>query len=107
MLDEALKGQLKTYLNNLREPVELVASLDDGERSTQMLDLLRDLDAASDKVALSLNGRDARKPSFAITRAAGDAQVRFDKPRTGTYDVWIGTFGGGTANATLLITETP
>ena len=37
----------------------------------------------------------------------GDAQVRFDKPRTGTYDVWIGTFGGGTANATLLITETP
>ena len=37
----------------------------------------------------------------------GDAQVRFDKPRSGTYDVWSGTFGGGTANATLLITETP
>ncbi|MGO4408715.1 MULTISPECIES: peptidase S1 [unclassified Brevundimonas] len=37
----------------------------------------------------------------------GDAQVRFDKPRSGAYDIWIGTFGGGTANATLLITETP
>lgn len=37
----------------------------------------------------------------------GDAEVRFNKPASGTYDVWIGTFGGGTASATLLITETP
>lgn len=37
----------------------------------------------------------------------GDAEVRFNKPADGTYDVWIGTFGGGTASATLLITETP
>ena len=37
----------------------------------------------------------------------GDAEVRFRSPQEGTYDVWIGTFGGGTAEATLLITETP
>lgn len=37
----------------------------------------------------------------------GDAEVRFSKPADGTYDVWIGTFGGGTASATLLITESP
>ena len=37
----------------------------------------------------------------------GDAEVRFNKPASGTYDIWIGTFGGGTASATLLITETP
>ena len=37
----------------------------------------------------------------------GDAEVRFRSPQAGTYDVWIGTFGGGTAEATLLITETP
>ena len=37
----------------------------------------------------------------------GDAEVRFNKPQSGTYDVWIGTFGGGTASARLIITETP
>lgn len=37
----------------------------------------------------------------------GDAQVRFNNPQSGTYDVWVGTFGGGTSAATLLITETP
>ncbi len=37
----------------------------------------------------------------------GDAEVRFNRPASGTYDVWIGTFNGGTASATLLITETP
>lgn len=37
----------------------------------------------------------------------GDAEVRFNKPQSGTYDIWIGTFGGGTAAARLLITETP
>ena len=36
-----------------------------------------------------------------------DAEVRFNRPQSGTYDVWVGTFGGSTAAATLLITETP
>ena len=31
MLDAAMQAQLKTYLANLREGVELVASLDDSE----------------------------------------------------------------------------
>jgi len=77
MLDAALKGQLKTYLDNLRQPIELVASLADAAASAEMLALLEDVSAASDKVTLSLAGADARKPSFAITRAAGDASVRF------------------------------
>lgn len=33
------------------------------------------------------------------------AEVRFNSPRSGNYDVWIGTFGGGTAAATLYVTE--
>lgn len=33
------------------------------------------------------------------------AEVRFNNPRSGNYDVWIGTFGGGTAAATLYVTE--
>ena len=35
MLDAALQAQLKQYLGNLREGVELVASLDDSEKSRQ------------------------------------------------------------------------
>jgi hypothetical protein len=31
--------------------------------------------------------------------------VRFDNPSSGQYDIWVGTFGGGTANATLNISE--
>ena len=54
MLDAALKGQLKTYLDNLRQPIELVASLADGAASSEMLQLLEDVAAASDKVTLNL-----------------------------------------------------
>jgi alkyl hydroperoxide reductase subunit F len=37
----------------------------------------RDMAETSDKVSLNLAGDDARKPSFAITRADADASVRF------------------------------
>ncbi len=77
MLDTALKGQLKAYLENLREPIELVASLDDGPKSKDLLELLEDVAQASDKVSLVRRDDDARTPSFAIARAAGDAHVRF------------------------------
>ena len=82
MLDAGLKTQLTTYLQNLRQPIELVASLGDDKGSKDMLALLEDVAATSDKVSLNLSGDDARKPSFAITRAApnskeGDADVRF------------------------------
>lgn len=36
-----------------------------------------------------------------------NAQVVFRGPRSGVYDVWVGTFGGGTAQAELQITELP
>jgi alkyl hydroperoxide reductase subunit F len=76
MLDADLKTQLKAYLGNLRQPIELVASLDDGAKSREMLDLLEDVVAASDKVSLARRD-DARTPSFAIERQAGDAHLRF------------------------------
>jgi alkyl hydroperoxide reductase subunit F len=77
MLDTTLKGQLKAYLENIREPIELVASLDDSAKSREMLELLEDVISVSDKVSLARRDDDARTPSFAITRAAGDAHVRF------------------------------
>ncbi|CAM5504392.1 hypothetical protein SSTU70S_01353 [Stutzerimonas stutzeri] len=37
MLDTNLKTQLKTYLEKVTQPFEIVASLDDGEKSRELL----------------------------------------------------------------------
>ncbi|HWU12659.1 MAG TPA: alkyl hydroperoxide reductase subunit F [Caulobacter sp.] len=77
MLDDGLKTQLKAYLQNLRQPITLVASLGEGPGSNDMRALLEDVAGTSDKVSLNLAGDDARKPSFAITRADNSADIRF------------------------------
>ncbi len=78
MLDDNLTQQLKTYLANLREPVELVASLGEDEKSRQTRELLEEISALHDMVSASFDGTDDRKPSFVIRRAS-DAEkwVRF------------------------------
>ncbi|BBI19825.1 alkyl hydroperoxide reductase subunit F [Qipengyuania flava] len=78
MLDATMTQQLKTYLANLREPVELVASLGDDEKSAQTRELLEEIAALHDLVSASFDGSDARKPSFIIRRGS-DAEkwVRF------------------------------
>ncbi|QAU24522.1 alkyl hydroperoxide reductase subunit F [Dyella sp. M7H15-1] len=77
MLDNDLKTQLKAYLEKVVHPIELVASLDDGAKSQELRALLQDIEALSDRISLSLNGNDARKPSFAINRSGTDVGVRF------------------------------
>ncbi len=62
---------------------------------------------SSTDTTLIINGPDGRWYCDDDSWGDGDAEVRFDRPRSGTYDIWIGTFSGGTAAATLLITETP
>src|SRR5699024_969181 len=80
MLDANLKAQLKTYLTNIRQPIELAASLDDGPRSQELQQLLEEIAEASNKVTVVRRDDDARRPSFAINRIggeAGEASVRF------------------------------
>lgn len=62
---------------------------------------------SSTDTTLIINGPDNRWYCDDDSWGDGDAEVRFNKPSSGTYDIWIGTFGGGTASAALLITETP
>ncbi|WP_086738795.1 alkyl hydroperoxide reductase subunit F [Erythrobacter colymbi] len=78
MLDAAMQAQLKTYLGNLREGIELVASLDDSEKSRQTRQLIEQIASLHDLVTARFDGTDARKPSFVIRRAS-DAEkwVRF------------------------------
>ncbi|WP_271079483.1 alkyl hydroperoxide reductase subunit F [Aurantiacibacter sp. MUD61] len=78
MLDANMTTQLKTYLGNLREPITLVASLDDGKKSADTRALLEEIAALSDKVTARFDGDDARIPSFAVTRASDETRsVRF------------------------------
>ena len=77
MLESSLKEQLKAYLVNIREPIELVASLDDGAKSAELAELLDEIAALSDKVSVSRQGTDKRKPSFLIRRVGTDTGVTF------------------------------
>jgi alkyl hydroperoxide reductase subunit F len=78
MLDANMTQQLKQYLGNLREPIELVASLGDDAKSGQTRKLLEEIAALSDLVTASFDGDDTRKPSFVIRRASdADKWVRF------------------------------
>ena len=78
MLDAALKTQLKGYLDRLTQPVEIVASLDDGDASRELLELLEDIVASSALVSLETRRDDGElAPSFALRRAGHEAQVRF------------------------------
>ncbi|MBN9541315.1 MAG: alkyl hydroperoxide reductase subunit F [Alphaproteobacteria bacterium 65-37] len=77
MLDANLKTQLQGYLERLTQPVELVASLDEGEKSRELQQLLEDIASLSDKVTFLRHGDDARRPSFAIVRTGTDISVRF------------------------------
>ena len=78
MLDTAMKQQLSTYLANLREPIELVASLGEDSKSAQTRELLEEIADLHEMVEASFDGTDDRKPSFVIRRAS-DAEkwVRF------------------------------
>ncbi|MCC4295379.1 peptidase S1 [Brevundimonas aurantiaca] len=62
---------------------------------------------SSEDTTLIINGPDGRWHCDDDSYGDGDAMVRFNRPQSGTYDVWVGTFGGGTTSATLQITETP
>jgi alkyl hydroperoxide reductase subunit F len=77
MLDANLKGQLKSYLTNITQPIELVASLDDGAKSAELEGLLNDIAELSDKVSVVRKDDDKRKPSFMIRRVGTDIGVRF------------------------------
>ena len=77
MLDPSIKTQLKAYLERLVDPIELVASLDDGPTSAEMRGLLEDIASLSAKVALLENGTDGRRPSFSVGKQGETARIHF------------------------------
>ena len=78
MLDAGTKAQLKSYLERISQPIEIVASLDDSKASGDMLALLKDVAESSALVKLTESREDIfRKPSFSINRPNENHGPRF------------------------------
>ncbi len=78
MLDAALKTQLKSYLEKVEHPIDIVASVDEGDKSQELLALLNDIAELSARITLSVRRDDAeRKPSFSLNRPGARIGLRF------------------------------
>ena len=78
MLDEKLSGQLKTYLERISRPIEIVASLGDTPASAELRGLLEQIAGLSNQITLVERADDGeRKPSFLISNPGVMTGVRF------------------------------
>ncbi|NGM89004.1 alkyl hydroperoxide reductase subunit F [Parapusillimonas sp. SGNA-6] len=78
MLDANLKNQLKSYMEMVVQPIEIVASLDGSAKSQELRALLQDIEQMSGKITLTeRTDADGRKPSFRIQRSGTDVGVTF------------------------------
>jgi len=77
MLDTTIKTQLKSYLERLQQPIELVASLDDSDKAQEVYALLNDIAELSTKVSVRHDGQDTRRPSFTVARPGENARISF------------------------------
>jgi NADH-dependent peroxiredoxin subunit F len=78
-LDSNIKNQLQSYMSHLVHPIAIVASVDESQTSTEMMELLNELAALSEKIRIT-HEPDQRTPSFAIKREDANAQsvgIRF------------------------------
>jgi NADH-dependent peroxiredoxin subunit F len=51
MLDDAIKTQLKAYLEKVIYPIEIVANVNGSDKSNEVLALVQDIAGLSDKVS--------------------------------------------------------
>jgi alkyl hydroperoxide reductase subunit F len=77
VLDATLTSQLKAYLTHVRQPVELVASLDEDATSHDMWSLLNEIAELHPDVSVIRADDDVRRPSFLIRRVGTEVGVRF------------------------------
>jgi len=77
MLEAAIATQLKSYLGNLKHPIELIGSLDDSAKSVEVRELLTEIAAMSELVTFIEKNDDKRMPSFLVTQPDGNENIRF------------------------------
>ncbi|MCH4246492.1 MAG: alkyl hydroperoxide reductase subunit F [Acinetobacter populi] len=77
MLDQNVKTQLKAYLERLESPIEIIASLDDSDKSAQVKELVGEIAELSNQVTARYDGTHHRRPSFGIAKAGEQPRVFF------------------------------
>ncbi len=78
MLDTAIKNQLQAYLGKVSHDVEIIASLDDSDKSQEMRAMLTEIAELSPRLTYIERHDDSeRKPSFALNRVGSKMGVRF------------------------------
>lgn len=77
MLDTNIKNQLGAYLQKLQRPIQLIASLDNSEKSRELQELLNEIATLSNKITISLNGDFHLRPSFGIATENETPRIHF------------------------------
>jgi alkyl hydroperoxide reductase subunit F len=76
MLDANVKSQLKTYLQNLKRPVELVVSADDSNKAQELTSLAQDIVDSSDLVSVTYH-QGKRTPSMSVINPQAATNITF------------------------------
>lgn len=78
MLDQNMKTQLKTYLDNLKSDVHLVLSLDDSDTAQKLHALAKDIASLNDKVkVIEDNNASQRKPIMQVVNPTKQTALGF------------------------------
>jgi len=77
MLDNNIKTQLRAYFEKIVSPIALTATLDDGDSSAQMLELLNEVAELSDKITVSTDGQSKNIPSFTVGKVGETSRIAF------------------------------
>ena len=77
MLDTNIKSQLKAYFEKIVSPIVLTASVDNSEKSSQMLELLNEVAEQSDKITVKLDGESQKVPGFNVGKVGEVSRITF------------------------------
>ena len=78
MLDQNTKQQLKAYLENLKNNIELVLSLDESDTANKLSGLADDIASVSDKVTIINDASDSeRKPVMRVVNPEKQTSITF------------------------------
>jgi alkyl hydroperoxide reductase subunit F len=78
MLDQNMKTQLKTYLENLKTDVQLIVSLDESDTATKLLSLANDIASLNNKVTVVEDpNASERKPIMQVVNPLKNTRIGF------------------------------
>ena len=78
MLDQAMKTQLKAYLENLKSDVHLVLSLDESDTAKKLLSLANEIASLNDKVKVFQDqSASERKPIMQVVNPVKETSIGF------------------------------